>query len=152
MAEISRAILFGKLNSLAYKSMESATVFCKLRGNPYVELAHWVHQLLQLPDSDLHRIIKHFEVNPSTLAKEITATMDKLPRGATSISDFSPHLEQAVKEAWMYGTLMFGQASVRSGFIVIGLLETDGLRNVFYGISNEFRKLKLDTLTDSNWT
>ena len=40
MSEISRAALFGKLNSLGYKSLESATVFCKLRGNPYVELVH----------------------------------------------------------------------------------------------------------------
>ena len=43
MAEINRTALFGKLNSLAYKSVESATVFCKMRGNPYVELVHWLH-------------------------------------------------------------------------------------------------------------
>ncbi len=61
MSEISRAALFGKLNSLGYKAIESATVFCKMRGNPYVELVHWLHQILQLPDSDLHRIIRHFE-------------------------------------------------------------------------------------------
>ena len=36
MAEIKRATLFGKLNSIGYKSIENATVFCKLRGNPYV--------------------------------------------------------------------------------------------------------------------
>ena len=38
MAEIKRTALFGKLNSLAYKAIEGATVFCKMRGNPYVEL------------------------------------------------------------------------------------------------------------------
>ena len=54
MGDISRVALFGKLNSLAYKSIESATVFCKLRGNPYVELVHWIHQILQQPNSDLH--------------------------------------------------------------------------------------------------
>ena len=58
MAEISRVALFGKLNSLGYKAIESATVFCKLRGNPYVELVHWIHQILQLQDSDLHRIVR----------------------------------------------------------------------------------------------
>jgi len=55
MSDISRTALFGKLNPLAYKAIESATVFCKLRGNPYVELAHWFHQILSAPDSDLHR-------------------------------------------------------------------------------------------------
>ena len=42
MASISRAALFGKLNRVAYRAIESATVFCKLRGNPYVELVHWL--------------------------------------------------------------------------------------------------------------
>ncbi len=68
MTEISRVALFGKLNSLAYKAIEGATVFCKLRGNPYVELVHWLHQILQLQDSDLHRIVRHFELDPGRLA------------------------------------------------------------------------------------
>ena len=46
MSEISRSTLFGKLNSLAYKAIEGATVFCKMRGNPYVELVHWIQQIL----------------------------------------------------------------------------------------------------------
>ena len=32
MSEIGRAALFGKLNKVAYKAVESATVFCKMRG------------------------------------------------------------------------------------------------------------------------
>ena len=63
MAEISRTALFGKLNPLAYKAIEGATVFCKLRGNPYVELQHWMQQILSTPDSDLHRIVRHFELD-----------------------------------------------------------------------------------------
>ncbi|MCK5272650.1 MAG: hypothetical protein KAJ52_08725, partial [Sedimentisphaerales bacterium] len=113
MAEISRADLFGKLNSLCYKSIESATVFCKLRGNPYVELIHWLHQILQLQDSDLQRIIKHFELNPSNLAKDLTASLDSLPRGATSISDLSAHLEDSVEHGWVYATLMFRESQIR---------------------------------------
>ena len=68
MSEISRVALFGKLNPLAYKAIEGATVFCKLRGNPYVELVHWLHQILQHQDSDLHRIVAHFELDAARLA------------------------------------------------------------------------------------
>src|SRR5687768_17959736 len=81
MSEISRSALFGKLNSLAYKAIEGATVFCKLRGNPYVELVHWMQQILQSPDSDLHRIVRHFEIDQSRLAKDVTEALDRLPRG-----------------------------------------------------------------------
>jgi len=37
---ITRKNLFGKLNTSLFKSLESATTLCKLRGNPYVELIH----------------------------------------------------------------------------------------------------------------
>ena len=76
MSEINRANLFGKLNSLAYKSIESATTFCKMRGNPYVELVHWIYQIIQLPDSDIHKILRHFEVDPSKVASDMTAALD----------------------------------------------------------------------------
>src|SRR4029077_1045129 len=94
MAEIKRTALFGKLNSLAYKAIEGATVFCKMRGNPYVELVHWVHQILNTSDSDLHRIIAKFGIDQSRLAADLMAALDKLPRGATFISDFSNRFEE----------------------------------------------------------
>ncbi|MBW9265780.1 MAG: type VI secretion system ATPase TssH [Candidatus Thiodiazotropha sp. (ex. Lucinisca nassula)] len=148
MSEINRAALFGKLNSLGYKAIESATVFCKMRGNPYVELVHWFHQILQLQDSDIHRIIKQFNIDPSHLAKDITETLDALPRGSTSISDLSSHVEEATERGWVYGTLMFGESQVRTGYLIIGILKTNSLRNALMRISDQFKKLSIDTLTD----
>lgn len=148
MAEIKRSILFGKLNPIAYKAVESATVFCKMRGNPYVELVHWFHQVFQLSDSDQHRILQFFELNPSRLATDLITSLDKLPRGATSVSDFSPHLEEAVERGWVFGSLLFGDTRIRTGHIIVGLLKTPTLRNVFLSLSKEFAKIKLEALTD----
>jgi type VI secretion system protein VasG len=148
MAEISRSALFGKLSTVGYQAAESATVFCKMRGNPYVELLHWVHQVLQMQDTDLHRVVRHFELNPSRLAADLTAALDQLPRGATSIVDFSPHLEEAIKEGWMYGSLLFGAAAVRTGHVLVGILRTRGLTSVLNGISREFAKIRVEELTD----
>ena len=149
MADISRVALFGKLNSLCYRAIESSTVFCKLRGNPYVELVHWIHQLLQMQDSDLVRIVKQYELDPATLARDLTAALDRLPRGSTSVTDLSSQLEESVERAWVYGTLMFGESQVRSGHIVIGLLKTNGLRNALYGLSKQFEKIKVEHLSEN---
>lgn len=148
MAEIKRSVLFGKLNSFLYKSIEGATVFCKMRGNPYVELVHWINQILQSQDSDLHHIIRHFGLNASKVASDLTNALEQLPRGATSISDFSPHLEQGVERAWVYSSLLFNTTSVRSGILVYGILETPGLKNVLLSISGELSKIKTPELAD----
>jgi len=148
MSEISRVALFGKLNRIAYKTMEGATVFCKLRGNPYVELEHWLQQLLQTQDADLHRIVQHFQLDTARLAKDMTDALDRLPRGSTSISDLSSHIEKAVEQAWLYATLMYRESRVRTGHLIIGILKTSSLRNALFNISRQFEQIKADVLTD----
>ncbi|WDS37813.1 type VI secretion system ATPase TssH [Pseudoxanthomonas sp.] len=148
MAEISRTALFGKLDKTAYRAIESATVFCKLRGNPYVELIHWIHQILQLQDSDLHRIVKHFQLNPSNLVRDLTDALDRLPRGATAISDLSSTVEEAVERGWVFATLMYGDTQVRTGTLLVGIVRTPHLRSALNGISAEFAKVKAEALAD----
>jgi type VI secretion system protein VasG len=148
MAEINRAAVFGKLNPLAYKAVEGATVFCKLRGNPYVELEHWVAQIIQNPDSDWHRIIQHYQLDTAALARDLTAALDRLPRGATAISDISDTITNAVERGWVYGSLMFGDTAVRTGYVLLGMVKTSFLRNALFAMSRQFEKVKPDDLSD----
>ena len=148
MAQIQRSVLFGRLTSTGYKSLESATVFCKLRGNPYVELVHWFQQMLQLQDSDVHRVLRHFGVDMSRLAADVTAQLDRLPRGASSLSDLSSQLDEIMERAWIFASLLFGQSRIRTGHLLVGALESRNLTNALYGMSPEFRKIKAETLAD----
>ena len=149
MSEISRTALFGKLNALGYKAIEGATIFCKMRGNPFVELEHWFAQLLQTPDSDLHKIVQHYGLDASVLAKDMTTALDRLPRGATAISDFSPHIENAIERAWTYATLQFGEAQVRTGYLILGMLKTQSLRSPLLGMSKQFERIKPEDLAEN---
>jgi type VI secretion system protein VasG len=99
-------------------------------------------------DSDLHRAIQQFNLDPARLARDITAYLDRLPRGSTSISDLSSQVEEGVERGWVYGSLMFGETQVRTGYLLVGLLKTPGLRNALLAISPEFGKINLDTLTE----
>ncbi|MEM7742249.1 MAG: type VI secretion system ATPase TssH [Pseudomonadota bacterium] len=148
MSQISRVALFGKLNKPAFTAVESATLFCKMRGNPYVELVHWLHQIMQAQDSDLHRIIDHFSLDRGQTADDIVRTLDGLPRGATAISDLSPHLEEAVERGWIYGSLMMDATRVRTGHLLLGVLKTPGLNKVLLGISRQFARVPVEDLAD----
>jgi len=148
MTEISRANLFGKLNEVGYRSIESATKLCKLRGNPYVELVHWLDQICNQQDSDIHHILRHFDVDLSHLSRDLTNNLEMLRGGASSISDFSEDISSAVERGWVYSTLLFKDSSVRTGHLMVGLLKTTALRNRLLGISNLFDEIKLEALVD----
>ena len=83
MSEISRSALFGRLNPTALKAIETATGFCKMRGNPYVELAHWMHILLQDPRNDVGMIRTRFAIDASSMPNLVRIAPTSL-RGSCS--------------------------------------------------------------------
>ncbi|APW38299.1 ClpV1 family T6SS ATPase [Rhodoferax koreense] len=146
---ISRRILFGKLDATLFRALESATAFARLRGNPYVELTHWVHQLWRASDGDLHRICRHYRFDESSFDRDLTTALSVLPAGATALSDFSDHIGAAVERAWVMASLEFGARSVRGAWLLAALLQTPELRRVMLGISPMFAKIPADQMNES---
>ena len=146
MTEISRASLFGRLDAAALKSIESATGFAKMRGNPYVELVHWLHLMLQDPRGDVAAIRETFGLNDAALARDVVGSLDILPRGASAISDFAPQVEEAIEKGWLYASLQFGAAKIRTGHLLFGMLKTPTLRNALFATSGEWRKVQVERL------
>lgn len=148
MSEISRASLFGRLNPSGLKAIETATGFCKMRGNPYVEMIHWLHVMVQDSSNDISAIRTAFGIDDTKLARDIVAALDALPRGASSISDFSPQIEEAVEKGWLYASLQFSATRVRTGHLLYGMLKTATLKNALYNTSSEFRKIQIEKLAE----
>ncbi|HIP94062.1 MAG TPA: type VI secretion system ATPase TssH, partial [Leucothrix sp.] len=147
MVSIDRKALFGKLNKLCYESIEGAFKFCTMRGNSYIEISHWLHQIFQQQDSDLHRLIKHFGIDETRLSKDLLEALDKLPSGASSSPNISTHIEDAVERAWVYGSLLFNDTKVRSAYLILGMLETKSLHDSLIRISAEFKKIKTEEMS-----
>jgi type VI secretion system protein VasG len=148
MTELSRAALFGRLAPTSLRAIEAATGFCKLRGNPYVELVHWLHVLLQDPRSDVVAIRDAFGLEEAQLAADVIRTLDTLPRGATAISDFAPVIEEVAEKGWLFASLQFGAGKVRSGHLLYGIVKTPALRNALLATSGEWRKISAERLGD----
>jgi type VI secretion system protein VasG len=141
MSRISRVALFGKLDPVLHKAIESATVFAKLRGNPYVELSHWLYQLIQLDDSDMHRILRHYSVDGGKLAADLLAALERLPNGALAIEDLSGDIDLAAERAWVNASLAFGAAAVRSAHLLFTLLTDKTLRGAVLALSPQFTRI-----------
>ena len=152
MAEISRVPRCSASSTpLAYKAIEGATVFCKLRGNPYVELQHWL-----LPDPAMRRTptctasSSTSDSTPSALARDLTGRAR--PAAARRHVGHRPveHVENAVERGWVYGSLMFGEPQVRTGHLVVGLLKTPiAAQCAAVASRRQFERVKLDDLTEN---
>jgi len=148
MTTIRRVALFGKLNPTLYKSVEGATVFAKLRGNPIVELTHWLYQLLQGDDSDIHRILRAAQVEPGRLVAELQRALERLPAGANGIEDLSPDIDTAVERAWMLASVNFGAQSVRSGHLLLAILADKRLRVGLFKSAPQLERINVEQLRD----
>ena len=148
MAEISRATLFRKLSPQAFKALESAHAFCRLRENPYVELSHWLHQILGGSENDLQNLMDALRVDRGEVQEELESALSKLPRGSTSVVDFSAHLEELVERAFVYAELLFGSRQVGTGHILVSLLKTPNLSGVARKTSPTLAALNVDVVVN----
>ncbi|MER8478031.1 type VI secretion system ATPase TssH [Mesorhizobium sp. M1163] len=141
-----RKELVGKLNPLGLRAFKAAADTAKLRGNPYVELVHFVEQLVLSDRSDVQMMIADAGLDASRLTADMTRAVDKLPYGATSIEEFSDHIFHAIQEAWNLATLEFGVEEVRSAHVLLACLKTPVLEGLLSKISGEFDKIDADAV------
>lgn len=141
-----RKELVSKLNPTCLRAFKAAADTAKLRGNPYVELAHWIEQLALSDRSDAQLMIADAGMDAGRLAADMTRALDKLPYGATSIEEFSDHIFHAIQEAWNLAGLEFASEEVRSGHVILACLKTPVLDGLLSKISGEFEKIDPDVV------
>ena len=146
MAKFKRIQLFAKLNAKAYQTLKSATMLCKTQTNPYVELVHWVDQIIRVKQTDWHEAVRYFALDEAKLAKDLAAALGALPRGAASISDFSKDLQLVIKEAWMTASLAFNEGAIRTGHLLCAIKQSPEFDRLLHNISGEFVKINGDLL------
>ena len=98
--------LIGKFNSTTRAAVEAAAGLCVSRTHYAVEIEHYLMKLLDSDASDFSCILRHFEVNRTRLASELTRSLDGLKSGeARTAFSLSPDLLNMMSEAWTLATL-----------------------------------------------
>ncbi|MER8433090.1 type VI secretion system ATPase TssH [Mesorhizobium caraganae] len=143
---VKRKELVDKLNPTSKRAFGAAAAAAKLRGNPYVELVHFIEQLVLSERSDVQMILADADVDMGKLAGDMSRAVDKLPYGATSIEEFSDHIFHAIQEAWSLAGLQFKADEVRSAHIILACLKTPVLEGLMSKISGEFDKIDADAV------
>ena len=138
--------LIGKLNDTTRNALEAAAGLCLSRTHYDVEVEHYLMKLLDSSSADLSAILKHFEVDKSRFAAELTRSLDKLKSGNARNPALSPTLRNMLTEAWTLGSIDYGAGQIRSGFTILALATNEDLARMMREVSREFQKINADSL------
>jgi type VI secretion system protein VasG len=138
--------LIGKLNHQTRSAVEAAAGLCLGRTHYDVEIEHYLLKLLDIPDGDLLFILKHYGIDRSRLAKDLTASLDKLKTGNARTPSLSPSFVNMLTQAWTIGSVDFGAGQVRSGHAILAIALDDELSRLMRGTSKEFEKISAEDL------
>ncbi|HEX2798479.1 MAG TPA: Clp protease N-terminal domain-containing protein, partial [Thermoanaerobaculia bacterium] len=141
--------LISRLNDTCRNALEGAAGLCLSRTNYDVDVEHLLVKLGETPDTDFHRILRRFEIDESRLAKDLVRSLDRLKTGNSRTPALSPRLPKLVEEAWLIGSIDFGASRVRSGHILLALLEKEEFARLAREISKEFAAISVETLRKS---
>ncbi|HTG74732.1 MAG TPA: type VI secretion system ATPase TssH [Terriglobia bacterium] len=144
--KVNLKALIGRLNDPCRSALEGAAGLCLSRTNYDVEIEHLLLKLMEAADSDLARILRQYEIDPSRLSKDITRALDRLKTGNSRTPALSPRIPQLVEDAWLLASVDFGASKIRSGHLVLALLANEDLSRLAREVSKEFANVSVESL------
>jgi type VI secretion system protein VasG len=115
--------LLERLNKSCKKCLEAAAGVAMARGHYEITVEHLLLVLGEDQQGDLPILFKHYGVETGRLAKALAAVLEDLRSGNTGRPVFSPRLLEWFEAAWLIASLTYGHADIRSGVLLIALIE-----------------------------
>lgn len=147
MLNVSPKNLIGKLNDPSRLALMRAGELCQQRSHYNVELEHWFLKILELPDTDIPPIAKHFGIDLSRARDQLLDTLKRFKTGSgRSDLQIAPDLFKLTQEAWVIASVEFGAARIRTGHLLLALLGERAFEAQLRTMAPELAKIPADTL------
>jgi type VI secretion system protein VasG len=141
--------LIGKLNETCRSALESAAGLCLSQTHYEVDVEHFLIKLLEMSDTDLLKILKYFEINDAHLAADLTRTIETFKTGNARTPALSPRIPKIIKEAWLLASVEYQTPQIRSGQILLSLLENEEFYRMLINSSDTLKKISVETLKEN---
>jgi type VI secretion system protein VasG len=141
--------LIGKLNPVCRSALETAAGLCMSKTNYEIEVEHFLLKLLDAQNTDLHKVLRYFEINIDRFASDLSRAIEGFKTGNARTPVFSPRIPAMIQDAWMAASIDFSADAVRSGHIMVALLGNDMSARMLYSTSDALKKISLETLEKS---
>ena len=128
--EIDIRTLLGKLNPECKRGMSQAAERCVRQTHFHVDIEHLLAHLIEERSPDIALILSYFEINFDTILAQLQQSLDRFKRGNGRTPAMSPHFAPWFQEAWLLSSMVLGEHQIRSGTLLLALLEVDSLRGL----------------------
>lgn len=149
MPKSNLKLLIAKLNEPCRTALEQAAGLCLSQTHYEVDIEHFLVKLLDIQDTDLHKILRYFEINEGRLRADLTRAMDGFKTGNARNPALSPRIPRMIQDAWLIASVDFQAASLRSGHLILGLLSDNEMRMMLISSSEVFKKISYETLFEN---
>ncbi|RJF92732.1 type VI secretion system ATPase TssH [Noviherbaspirillum saxi] len=139
--EIDIRTLLAKLNPECKRAMVEAAELCVKQTQFNVELEHLLVRLIESGAPDLKLVLERFEVNANTVTMQLQQSMDGFKRGNGRTPALSPHFMPLFQEAWLLSSMLLGSQQIRSGTVILAMLEVDSLRGLLIETAPDLLKI-----------
>src|SRR5215510_6742639 len=139
--------LIARLDDTCRSALEAAAGLCLSRTNYDVEIEHVFIKLSETPNTDLARILRHFEIDLSRLSADLMRALDRSKTGNARTPALSPQLPKLIESAWVLASVEYDAPRIRSGHLTLALLGDENLSRIAREISPEFARISVETLS-----
>ncbi len=127
MAAVNLRSLVARGNETCRKALEAAGGLTLARTHYNVELEHLLLALLDRDGTDLLAVLRHYDIDPGRVAKQLTQSLERLSAGNARAPGLAPEVVELFKQAWLLASIEHGAARFRSGHLLLGLLADEAL-------------------------
>lgn len=147
--DIDIRTLLSRLNPACKHAMEQAAQLCVRQTHYNVDVEHLLLQLLESDAPDLRAILERFDMSTADLTESLQNTVDQFKRGNGRTPALSPNFSPLFQEAWLLSSMLLGEQQIRSGTIVLALLELDSMRGLLLDSVPAMLKIPRAALRDA---
>lgn len=147
MTEITIEKYAGKMNRAGYDAFLQSMRFARSSGNRHVELVHWLFHAISNKNCDISTTLNELKIDRSAMLKALDKSMGALAQNVTENPQISQSLADALNSAWVYATLFFGEAQIRSGHVLVAILNDPTLRREVLSSAPKLAEISVDHLS-----
>ncbi|MFG1429775.1 type VI secretion system ATPase TssH [Xanthobacter sp. V2C-8] len=126
MLSLDLKSLLDRLGPYAKRSLETAAGLAVGRGNYEVTVEHLLLTMVDDAGRDLPIALRQFEADVPALKRALQRAVEEMKSGNPGRPVFAPSLIEIITDAWLLGSVELGQGAVRSGTLLLAVLQNSG--------------------------